>query len=57
MMYQTPQDLLERYKTLVTMAMRPIRDGSDEDMGGMGVPYIAMDQRYIPLRNTTTTGW
>lgn len=53
----TPQDLLNRYKTLVTIAMAPIRDGGDEDMGGAGVPYIAMDQRYIPLRNTTTTWW
>lgn len=53
----TPEALLNRYKTLVTMAMAPIRDGGDEDMGDAGVPYIAIDQRYIPLRNTTTTWW
>lgn len=56
-MNPTPQQLLQEYKTLVTMAMQPIRDGSDEDMGYMGVPAFAIDQRYIPLRNTTTTGW
>lgn len=51
----TPQDLLDRYKFLVTAAMAPIRDGGDEDMGDTGVPYFTIDQRYIPLRNTTTT--
>lgn len=53
----TPQDLLDRYKFLVTAAMAPIRDGGDEDMGDTGVPYFTIDQRYIPLRNTTTTWW
>ena len=51
------QELLDRYKTAVTMAMEPIRDGGDEDMGAMGTPYFTIDQRYIPLRNTTTTWW
>jgi hypothetical protein len=49
MMNTSPQDFLDRYKTLVTMAMPPIRDGSDEDMGAAGVPYVAIDRRYIPL--------
>jgi hypothetical protein len=26
-------------------------------MGAMGTPYFTIDQRYIPLRNTTTTWW
>ena len=54
MMRSTPQQLLERYKTLVTMALPPMVEGSDEDLGYTGVPSFAIDQRYIPLRNTTT---
>ena len=50
----TPQAFLEDYKNRVTAQMPLIRDRSDEDLGDTGVPYIAMDQRYVPLRNTTT---
>lgn len=52
---RTPEQLLNEYKFLVNTAMNSMGEGSDETRPGAETPYFTVDQRYIPLRNTTTT--
>lgn len=54
---RTPEQLLNEYKFLVNTAMNSMGEGSDETRPGAETPYFTVDQRYMPLRNTTTTWW
>ena len=55
MMNPAAEALRDRYKFLINVALNSMGEGSDETRPGAETPYFTVDQRYIPLRNTTTT--
>ena len=57
MMNPAAEALRDRYKFLVNVALNSMGEGSDETRPGAETPYFTVDQRYIPLRNTTTIWW
>lgn len=54
MMNLDPAAFLQQYAKGVSTQLPLMRERSDEEMGYGETPSIAVDERYVPLRSTTT---